>query len=79
MSARTPEDDSAPPLSNDPPSLSNDAPAVSNEDGRASKRRFAQVLKLAFVLLGILLGGFAVAAWFGGEPEHLPFEYDGFD
>jgi hypothetical protein len=37
------------------------------------------MLKLAFVLLGLLLGGFAVAAWFGGEPDHLPFEYDGFD
>ena len=68
MSAKARDDDSSP-----------SEPSLGRSASRASDVRIAQVLKLAFVLLGLLLGGFAVAAWFGGEPDYLPFEYEGFD
>ena len=56
--------------------------AKAQDDANSSTQpssRVSRVLKLAFVLLGLLLGGFALAAWLGGEPDHLPFEYEGFD
>ena len=39
------------------------------------KRRLAIVL----FMIGVLLGGLAVAAFLADEQDDMPFEYDGFD
>ncbi len=39
----------------------------------------ARALKIALVAFALAVGVAAAVAYFGGEPEELPFEYEGFD
>ena len=58
--------------------LPDDADAASETRAR-QRALIARGIRLAIVLLGLLLAGIALAAWWGGEPDHLPFAYEGFD
>ena len=42
---------------------------------KSTKRRVTAIL----FMIGVLLGGIAVAAFLAEEQDVLPFEYDGFD
>lgn len=48
-----------------------DAPTRGSGLGRAAK--------VVVLLFALAVGGIAVAAWFAGDPETLPLEYEGFD
>ena len=38
-----------------------------------------RVLKIALVVFALVGAGLAVTAFVAGDPEKLPFEYEGFD
>jgi hypothetical protein len=42
-------------------------------------RPIARAVKIGLIAFAIVVAGVAVIAWFGGEQETLPFEYEGFD
>lgn len=45
----------------------------------SNTRLILRSLKYAFVALGLLIVGIAVASWVAGDVSTLPFDYDGFD
>ena len=38
-----------------------------------------RVLRIVLAILGLAVGGIAVAAWFAGDRPDLEMEYEGFD
>ena len=36
-------------------------------------------LRIAFLMLALAIAGLMIAAWLGGSPADLPFDYGGFD
>lgn len=57
--------------------------ATAGESGEAAGIRAKSFLgpsiKIAGLVFALVLGAIAVTAWFSGEPEELPFDYEGFD
>jgi len=43
------------------------------------KSSFMTAIKIAGLVFALVLGSVAVTAWLSGEPETLPFDYEGFD
>jgi hypothetical protein len=39
----------------------------------------ARIVRLAALIFLLVLGGIGVATWLQGDPETLPFDYEGFD
>lgn len=39
----------------------------------------ARALKIALLLFALALAGIAATAWLSGDPNTLPFQYEGFD
>ena len=37
------------------------------------------MMKVGGLVFALVLGAIAVTAWIAGEPEPLPFDYEGFD
>ena len=50
-----------------------------SEGGSEAGPNFPRVLKIALLVFALALVGVGVAAWVSGDPETLPFEYEGFD
>ena len=48
---------------------------MASDASSSAKRRVIIVL----FMIGLLLGGLAVAAFLAEEQDEIPFEYDGFD
>ena len=48
-------------------------------EGGGAGLNLGRMLRIALLVFALALGGIGVAAWVSGDPETLPFEYEGFD
>lgn len=52
---------------------------MTEPDGGDGRRLFGRSLRIAFLILALAIAGVTLAAWLGGSPADLPFDYGGFD
>ncbi len=55
------------------------APEPGEAAGNGAKSLLGPAIKIAGLAFALVLGAIAVTAWLSGEPEELPFDYEGFD
>lgn len=55
------------------------APQAGEAAGKGAKSLLGPAIKIGGLVFALVLGAIAVTAWFSGEPEELPFDYEGFD
>jgi len=55
-----------------------DAPDDSAPEKPAGSTLKRAVL-ISLAIVGLLVGGLAIASWMSADPETLPFDYDGFN
>lgn len=48
-------------------------------DGGGGRGLLGRSLRIAFLMLALAIAGLMIAAWLGGSPADLPFDYGGFD